>query len=231
MNWSLVGRSFRLGFFLRVPLLTLLALAALGPVSQLTSASALLGNLFDGQNDAGAVWYNVFAISFAAFLLAFTAITTLNLTLHDGALRFGEEPVSRDPPSATTQRFEMSQRRPGLTFVIGTMAACLLVATVIARTGVDKAWLSISAALAAFVAALLMALCAKIVQLAFTDSTVTSHPPPFLVFPAYRWPWLETQFDALYCWPAPDSKSPHAVFCTAHQIRLQFAEPMVLSDF
>lgn len=76
MNWSLVGRSFRLGFFLRVPLLTLLVLAAFGPVSQLTSANPLLSNLFDGQNDAGVVGYNVLAISFAAFLLAFTAITT-----------------------------------------------------------------------------------------------------------------------------------------------------------
>ncbi len=211
MNWSLVGRSFRLCFLLRVPLLTLLVLAALGPVSQLTSASALLGNLFDAQNDSGAVWYNVFALSFAAFLLAFTAITTLNLTLHYGTLRFSDEPVAADGADATP-RFEMAQRRPGLTFIIGTLAGCILVATVIARTGVDKVWLSTSAALLAFSAALLMALLAKIVQLALTDSSVTSHPPPFLVFPAYRWAWLEKQFDALYCWPPPDSKSPPAIF-------------------
>ena len=211
MSWSLLGRSIRLGFFLRVPLLTLLLLAALGPISQLTSASALLGNLFDGQNDAGAVWYNVFVISFAAFLLAFTAITTLNLTLYYGTLRFSDERVSADG-SPATPRFEMAPTRSGLTFLLGTMAAGVLVLTVVVRTGVDKVWLSLSAALAAFVAALLLTLLAKIVQLALTDSNVTSHPPPFLVFPAYRWPWLEKQFDALYCWPPPGSESALALF-------------------
>ncbi len=207
MNWSLVGRSFRLGFFLRVPLFTLLLVATLGPISQWSSASALLGNLFDGQNDAGAVWYNVFAISFAAFLLAFTAITTLNLTLHYGTLRFAEEAGSTSGPAAAPPRFEMAQRRPGLTFCLGTLAGCILVITVVARTGRERIWLSISASLAAFAAALSLALLAKIVQLALTDAGVTSHPPPFLIFPAYRWPWLEKRFDALYCWPPPDSKS------------------------
>ncbi len=203
MNWSLIGRSLRLCFFLRVPLLTLCILAALGPASQFTGASALLGNLFDARDDAGRVWPNVFAISFSAFLLAFTAITTLNLTLHYGSLRFTESPES----SLTPQRFEMAQRRPGLTFALGTLAGCLLVTTVIVRTGTAQFVISLTAALLAFALALCMSLLAKIVQLALTNSNVTPHPPPFLIFPAYRWPWLEKQFDKLYCWPPTDSKA------------------------
>jgi hypothetical protein len=191
MNWRLLGRLLRLAFFLRIPLLTILLLAALGPISQFSGAQSLLGNLFDQRNDANAIWWNMFAVSFAAFLLAFTAITALNLVLHYGTDRF---------------HFEMSQKRPGLTFLLGTLAACVLVGTAVRRTE-GSVWISISAALVAFVCALGITLGAKIIQLALTDSSITPHPPPFLVFPAYRWRWLEDKLDALYCWPPPDSKS------------------------
>jgi Patatin-like phospholipase len=206
MNWSLVGRGLRLVFFLRVPLFTLFLLAALGPVSQLTPASSLLGNLFDQQNDTGAIWYNVFSVSFAAFLLAFTAITTLNLTLHYGALRFG------DGTAVASGRVEFAQKRPGLTFILGTLAACVLIGTVIIRTGWQYIGLSASAALTAFASAVAMALLAKFVQLLLTDARVTPHPPPFLVFPAYRLPWLEKKLDDLYCWPAPNTRSEPAQY-------------------
>jgi hypothetical protein len=81
MNWGLIGRGLRLTYVLRVPLLTLLLLAAFGPISL---ASNLLGNLLDQAGDG----LYLFAVSFAAFLLAFTAVTTLNLILHYGKLRF-----------------------------------------------------------------------------------------------------------------------------------------------
>jgi hypothetical protein len=205
MNWFLVGRALRLGFFLRVPLLTLLLLAAIGPVSQFTAAKSLFGNLFDQQNDAGAIWYNAFVVSFSAFLLAFTAITAINLVLHYGALRFSDDP---DSP----QCFDVSQKRPGLTFMLGTLPAVVLVATVIARTGLEHWRLTLSAAVLAFLSALAMALLAKIVQLALTNADVTPHPPPFLIFPVYRLPFLEKRLDDLYCWPSPGSRSPVAFF-------------------
>ena len=84
MNWFLIGKAIRLGFLLRVPALTLLLLAAIGPIAQMTSARSLLGNLFDQRNDAGAVWLNTFLVAFAAFLLAFAAITAINLVMYYG---------------------------------------------------------------------------------------------------------------------------------------------------
>src|SRR5579883_479843 len=200
MNWFLIGRALRLGFLLRVPLLTLVLLAGLGPVSEWTGARSLLGNLFNQQNDAGAVWFDTFAVSFAAFLLAFTAVTAINLVLHYGALRFSDDP-------GTSPRFHIAQKRPGLTFTVGTLAAVVLVATVIWQTGRDQLTATLGAALTAFLAACLMTLAAKIVQLALTDASVTPHPPPFLVFPVYRIRFLEKRFDDLYCWPAPDAPS------------------------
>ncbi len=211
MNWSLLGRALRLGFFLRIPLLTLVILAALGPVSQFSSAKSLLGNLFDQTNDAGATWWNIFAVSFSAFLLAFTAVTAINLVLHYGNDRFNDgsdRPANDEEPA---KRFEISQKRPGLTFTLGTLAACVLVGTAIARTEGGNTWLSLSAALLAFICAMAITFAAKIVQLVFSDPQITPHPPPFLVFPVYRWGWLEDKLDRLYCWPPPDSKSRSAI--------------------
>jgi hypothetical protein len=74
MNWNLIARALRLAFLLRVPLAMLLLLAALGPI---TYNSSMFSNLLD-QNGNG--WY-LFTVSFAAFLLSFTCVATLNLTL------------------------------------------------------------------------------------------------------------------------------------------------------
>ena len=207
MTWLLVGRCLRLGFFLRVPLLTLLLLAALGPISQFTSASSLLANLFDQQNDAGAIWGGVFAVSFAAFLLAFTAVTAINLTLHYGSLRFSDSPDAAPAGGRFSKHFFVEQKRPGLTFSLGTLAACVLITTVVGCTGLDHFWTSVSAGIAAFALAIGLTLLAKIVQLAMTDPNVTEHPPPLLVFPAYRLRWLEAWFDKIYSWPRPQTQS------------------------
>ncbi|HEX4166808.1 MAG TPA: patatin-like phospholipase family protein, partial [Bryobacteraceae bacterium] len=200
MSWLLIGRGVRLAFFVRVPLLTLLLLAAFGPVSQFTSASALLGNLFDQRNDLGAVWADVFAVAFAAFLLAFTAISTLNLTLHYGTLRFSD---NVEAPHFS-HHFEVQQKRPGLTFALGLLSACSLVITVLIRTGASERMWGASAAVVALLAASGLTLLAKIAQLALTDPAVTPYPPPLLVFPVNHVPWMDRWFRHLYCWPGPE---------------------------
>ncbi len=187
MSWPAFGRGVRLAFFIRVPLLTLLLLAAFGPVSQLTGASSLLGNLFDLRNDAGAVWSGVFAASFAAFLLAFTAISALNLALHYGSLRFSDNVAA----PRLSPHFDVAQKRPGLTFTLGLLAACVLIATVLIRTGLPALPKTGSAAITAFLAACAITLLAKMVQLVMTDPEITPYPPPLLVFPIYRLPWVE----------------------------------------
>ena len=203
MSWLLFGRGVRLAFFVRVPLLTLLLLAVFGPVSQFTGAHALLGNLFDQQNDAGAVWLNVFAVSFASFLLAFTAVCTLNLTLHYGSLRFTDE----HPAARFSHHFEVQQKHPSLTFTVGLLAACSLIVTVIWCTG-GSYWIeSVTAALAAFLVASAFTVFAKLAQLALTDPAVTPYPPPMLVFPANRVPALDRWFQRAYCWPGESPKA------------------------
>jgi hypothetical protein len=57
-----------------------------------------------------------------------------------------------------------------------------------------------------------MTLLAKNVQLGLTDANVTPHPPPFLVFPAYRVRRLQAFLEYLYCWPPPDCPSLLANF-------------------
>ena len=116
MTWRLIGRTLRLAFFLRVPLFTLALLAVLGPVSLTNS---LLGNLLDqGMRE----WY-LFTVSFSAFLLAFTAITTINLTLYYGDDRFDD-----------CSQLNLSPKRPLLTFFLGCLAAAVLDVCVYLRT-------------------------------------------------------------------------------------------------
>jgi hypothetical protein len=210
MKPPFIGRILRLGFFLRIPLLTLLLLTVLGPVSQYTAASSLLSNLFDAQNDAGNIWYDAFSISFAAFLLGFTAVTTFNLTLCYGGLRFGDDPDALTRSEDDLEDFRFARTRPGLTFTIGSLAACSLISTVILRTGWEHIWLTASAAVAAFFAACGMAFAAKVLQLALTNSNVTKRQPPYLLFPSDRIPWLKKRLDDLYCWPRQESQFPLA---------------------
>jgi hypothetical protein len=171
MSWQLISRGMRLTYLLRVPLLTMFVLASLGPLSL---SSNLLGNLLD-QGTSG--WY-LFTISFAAFLLAFTAVTTLNLILHYGNRRFEGAFES-----------ELGQRRPLLVFCSGLTAALILTACVYERT-IPKKMVNIGPLALGALAALGVTFLAKVIQLALTDPKSTPHPPPLLVFPAYLIPPL-----------------------------------------
>jgi Patatin-like phospholipase len=187
LSWRLIGRTLRLVFFLRVPLLTLLVLSALGPVAY---SSSFLSNLLD-QGTNG--WY-LFTVSFAAFLLAFTALATLNLVLHYGNNRFDEGTV-----------LDLSQRRPLLTFVCGCAAATTLDVFVYLRT-VPRVPANAAILFLGSLAALALVIIAKVAQLALTDPASTPHPPPFLVFPAYLVRPAERMLDDIYCWSSPTSK-------------------------
>ena len=181
MNWTLFWRGLRLIYLLRVPLATLLLLAVLGPLAR---GSSLLENLLD----LSASPWDVFQVSLGAFLLAYAAISTLNLTLYYGDARFGD-----------SIEFPLAQKRPLTAFIAATLAAAIFVVFVVARTE-SPAWISALMALTGFILALILVFLSKLIQLAFTDPISTPHPPPFLVFPAFLIPSLETIFDNLYCW-------------------------------
>lgn len=189
MNWLLLGRALRLAFLLRVPLFMLLLLAALGPLAKWSSASDLLDNLLD----QGTHPWDIFTVSFSAFLLAFTGIATLNLTLYYGTDRLDERGT-----------FPMCQRRPLLTFILGTATAAVLMGFVVARTEGDT-WLGALTSGLGAVCAMGLVLASKFIQLALTDPNTTPHPPPFLVFPARKIPVLIDWFDTVYCWSSDGS--------------------------
>jgi hypothetical protein len=83
MNWQLLWRAMRVVFLLRVSVITLVGLAAFGPVSR---GSSLLSNLLDMSDYP----MGTFLVSLAAFLLAYTAVATANLTLAYGVDRFAD---------------------------------------------------------------------------------------------------------------------------------------------
>lgn len=204
MNWKQIGRFLRTLFLLRVAMITLVLIAALGPVS-LFLADSLLGNLFDlrfvrldapGPTVQGAQtsWY-LFIVSFTAFLAALAAVTVINLVIHYGRDRF-------DDPA-----LDLDQKRPLLTFFSGIACALSLV--------VSAAWHSRGSSmpgseipsvilwgmpLLGLICAMGLVLIAKVVQLVFTNPKTTHHPPPYLIFPVYLIPAVERVADKLYCW-------------------------------
>jgi hypothetical protein len=174
-------------------LIILLLLAALGPIAYNVS---MISNLLD---QSGSHWY-LFTVSFAAFLLAFTCIATLNLTLLYGRERFDE-----------ARHSGLSQKRPLLTFLLGCAAAAVLDVCVYLRTRPLDAWNILVLALG-FVASFVLVIAAKLVQLALTDPKVTPHPPPYLIFPAYISESVERLFDGVYCWSSNQSRSVKGAF-------------------
>ena len=197
MSWNQVGRICRTAFFLRVPLITIFLLAALGPLA-LFPAEKMLGNLFDLRVallnplhppvvDTVRTAWHLFTVSFTAFMLAWTAVAVINLVVHYGHDRFDDS------------ESELDQKRPWQTFFFGMFAALVLVGCVIFQTQIDSL-LRYGIPLLGFVCSLALVVLAKIAQLAFTDPTTTHHPPPYLVFPVYRIRSLEQRFDVLYCW-------------------------------
>jgi hypothetical protein len=104
-------------FLLRVPLITLFLLVGLGPFA-LAPAEKLLGNLFDlrvadpthldasGTPTIALTWtaWYLFSVAFTAFMLAWTAVSVINLVLHYGRDRF-------DDPA-----LDLDQKRPVPTF-------------------------------------------------------------------------------------------------------------------
>jgi hypothetical protein len=200
MSWKQIGRALRTLFLLRVALIALLVLAGLGPFA-LRPGEQLLGNLFDLRvvdlvhlDPSGnpsvevgfSAWY-LFAVSFAAFMLAWTAVSVINLVVHYGRIRF-------DDPG-----LKLDQKRPGGTFLLGLCCALVLVICAGLQTPIDRP-LRFGMPLLGLLSSLLVVTLAKVIQLALTDPQKTPHPPPYLVFPAYMFKPLERRFDRLYCW-------------------------------
>jgi hypothetical protein len=211
MQWHLIGRTLRIAFLLRVPIVILIVLAALGPLAM---QSSLASNLFDQGNPSGVLqgWY-LFTVSFAAFMLAFTAVTNINITLHYGNDRFEDSTSLR-----------LAQNRPLLTFLVGCGAATSLAICVYFATKpvepVNGVYLFLG-----FLAAFGLVIVAKMVQLALTDPKTTPHPPPFLVFPAYKIKFAEHIFDNIYCWTSSRSRATKNWFNRLSQWPLGILQP------
>jgi predicted acylesterase/phospholipase RssA len=201
MNWKQIGRFLRTVVLLRVPLAALLLLATVGPVA-LFRLEKLLGNLFDVRVppfnpmpegpaiDVFRTASHLFLVSFAAFMLAWTAVAVINLVVIYGGARFEDRALS------------LQQKRPLLTFLCGLGAASVLVVCAVMQTRFEGGYWALRylTPVLGLVSSLIVVVLAKVVQLALTDPVNTPHPPPYLVFPAYILPGLERWFDALYCW-------------------------------
>jgi predicted acylesterase/phospholipase RssA len=200
MSWKQIGRLLRTVFLLRVPLITLFVLAGMGPFA-LRQGEQLLGNLFDLRvvdprfldatgNPSVIVKLSalyLFAASFAAFMLAWTAVSVINLVVHYGRIRFADPDLHLD------------QKRPAATFLFGFCCALVLVICTMLQTPIH--WLPrYGMPLLGLLVSLIVVVAAKAVQLVLTDPKTTPHPPPYLVFPAYLFKPLERGFDTLYCW-------------------------------
>ena len=159
--------------------------AIAGIIGPYARGSSLLENLLDLS---ASVW-DVFQVSLGAFLLAYAAISTLNLVLYYGDARFGD-----------SGQFSLAQKHPVLVFSAGTLAAAIFVVFVLCRTEYRSFWVNALAAFAGLVLALVLVFLSKLVQVSLTDPGSTPHPPPFLVFPAFLTPRLEMLFEDLYCW-------------------------------
>ena len=207
MSWQQFGRLLRVLFLVRVPLVTLFFLAAFGPFA-IFVAEALLGNILDqGRNP----WYFM-AISFSAFLLAFTAIAAINLLFSYGADRL------EDP------NLKLLQTHPVLTFILGSLPAVILLICTGARTiGLGFRW-KLVLSVAGFAAAIALVIVAKLVQLALTDPSATPYPPPYLVFPAYLFSPLQKLFDLTYCWSSASSRRVKKGFNSLAQWPLQILQ-------
>ncbi len=131
--------------------------------------------------------YGTFIVSVAAFLLAYTAVCTANLTLTYGADRFPDG-----------HAFPSGQKRPLWLFLAGTASAATLIVCVVLRTESEKG-IQIIWALLGFAIALFLICVSKVVQLRATDPKTTPHPPPYLIFPVYKIRAFEKRLDRIYC--------------------------------
>lgn len=208
MNWVEFGRFLRASFLLRVPLLTLFAMAAFGPFA-LSVAEPLLGNLLDQERNGR----YFFLVAFASFLLAFTAISAINLVFAYGRDRLSDENVY------------LYQRRPIFTFFAGCLPAVVLLSCVGMRTAELPTAAKFLLSALGFVAAVVLILVAKIIQLVLTDPSLTRQLPPFFVFHASALPVVEGFFDFLYKRPFGFSVRLNALFNRGSQWFLEVLRP------
>src|SRR5579871_922127 len=145
MDLAQFWRTLRMLYLLRISVGTLLLLAVLGPFA---NGSSLLENLLE----LSAYPSDIFQVSLGAFLLAYAAVTTMNLAICYGNLRF--------PDSSA---FCVKKHRRGLIFFLGTVAPAIFMYSVIRRTE-SPAGLSTLMAFAGFALALILVILADLVQ-------------------------------------------------------------------
>ena len=208
MSWQHFGRCLRIVFLLRVPLATLLLLGAFGPLA-LTVGEELFGNLlYQGRKP-----WHIALVSFASFLLTFTAIAVINLVFAYGEDRLEDKNV------------RLAQTRPVLTFVLGSLPAVVLLVCTGIRTYELRVLEKVGLFLVGFLLAMGFVIVSKFIQLALTDPKTTPYPPPYLIFPAYIFPPLNRLFDRAYCWSSSFSRKVKSGFNRIAQWPLELLQP------
>lgn len=168
MNWAKAGALVRILYLLRVPILTLIILGGLGPLTAtLRGVRAMLGGMLDMEG--GPWWF--FHVSWIGFQTASVAIATANLILSYGDARF------RDP-ALQTRIFQ--QRNAVLIAVIGLLCPAVLLWYVAQFTELAT-YLKVIAAIGGLLAALFFAALATLVQAVLSDPASPHNPPPELV--------------------------------------------------
>ncbi|HYP12356.1 MAG TPA: patatin-like phospholipase family protein [Bryobacteraceae bacterium] len=180
MTWTDFGRWLQFLYLIRVPLLAMAAMIALGHLAQ-GAARSLLGGVFALEGNL----LGILSASLAAFLTAAAAVTTVNVVLWHGEARYGTK-LPLTPHSYPL----------GL-FVLGLLPPAYLGYCIAAVT--EGPWLPEALMIiVGFLLAGLIVAGAKFLQLRFTDPGVTPTPPPYLIFPAYRIPILDKFFQRTY---------------------------------
>jgi hypothetical protein len=178
MTWSEVGRTARVGYILRFPLLTLLILILFGPVACLTSLANMLGALFDMDGS----WLALLSLDFVAVLVAMAAITSINLVLWHGTERFGDPAIVLHP-----------HRRTRLILAAGMACPLVPICFVSALTILTypmpvSVFLKVLAAVCGYLGAAALAIAAYYLQLRLTSSAVTPQQPVFLLLTTAQFP-------------------------------------------
>jgi hypothetical protein len=180
MFWTRLGRLIRVLYFIRVAIITLLAMVVAGVLAT-ASAKEFLGGLFNQEDSE----LGLLAVAMVAYLAGAAAVTNINLNLLYGKERF-------------ELNFDLgAHRHPILVFATGFLSSTTLMVFVCLLTDLPV-WKEALLVAGGFVVAVLIGLTAKYVQLRLTDPEVTPHPPPYLIFPVYKVPVLGPAFDRVY---------------------------------
>lgn len=141
-------------YLIRYPLLVLLLIAAFMPVTLWFSLKTLLANLYDLDSFLKTFWF-----SLSAFLLAYSAISTLKLILLYGGERIEFDQATRETLSRRSTKYALSS----ISFLVAFILTSFLISGVFFFS-VENIWTKIAGCLAGFAASMVLLFFADILQ-------------------------------------------------------------------